>query len=61
MFTEAVLRTWKGQIDVEQKANRMKMVSDQTLEEIYLRLLMEKARVIMEQQQAESEESEDRL
>ena len=53
MFTEAVLRTWNGQIDVEQKANRMKMASDQTLEEIYLKLLMEKARVIMERQQAE--------
>ena len=50
MFTEAVIRTWKGQIDVEYRANRMKMASDMTLEQIYVRLLKERARQLVEQE-----------
>ena len=49
MFTEAFLRSFKGQLDVEQKASRMKLESDQTLEQVYYRMMKERMQLLREQ------------
>ncbi len=50
MFTEAFLRSFKGQLDVEQKATRMKIESDLTLEQIYYRMMQERLRSLAEEE-----------
>jgi len=59
MFTEAVLRSWKGQIDVEHRANRMKVRSDQTLDQIYLNLIIERARQVQQRELREQEQQQE--